>query len=299
MSLQDIYNDLNNALHDGVITLTPATVPDLGLTLEAFGAGTLTLTGATLTLGPLSVVLTGNANYRNFAWSTTLTGESVSTGNRFTLAMQGQDASTPWTFGTSFPNLPQSRTITDHLTVPLVDSVLLPLVVEQPLLSVTTAPPKPQGGFKPAFQGSLVLTDSSLAEYIVYFGSAKLRLAGTIDFIDPAKPVFVLWAAAPNAAIGIPVIQHQRSRHQASHRCNRHLFARRKRRSIQSQRYMRRSTSDAVPITAEVTTPLLQGNFIWPLTAVFSEPVTAATGFALILEFFGQPSQIFTCSLSR
>src|SRR5215467_13695941 len=96
MSLQDIYNDLNNALHDGVITLTPTTTPDLGLTLEAVGVNTLTLTGATLTLGPRSVVLIGNASYRNFAWSTTLTGESVSTGNRFTLALQGQDSATAW-----------------------------------------------------------------------------------------------------------------------------------------------------------------------------------------------------------
>ena len=289
MSLQDIYNDLNSALHDGVITLTPATVPDLGLTLEAFGTGTLTLTGATLTLGPLSVVLTGNANYRNFAWGTTLTGESVSTGNRFTLAMQGQDASTPWTFGTSFPNLPQSRTITDHLTVPLVDSVLLPLVVEQPLLSVTTAPPKPQGGFKPAFQGSLVLTDSSLAEYIVYFGSAKLRLAGTIDFVDPAKPVFVLWAAAPNAEIGIPVINISEAGIKLRTDATDIFSLQEAAINSVAEVYAKIHFGVAAPITAEVTTPLLQGNFIWPMTAVFSEPVTAATGFALILEFFGQP----------
>ena len=61
MSLQEIYNDLNNALHDGVIVLSASTVPDLGLTLEALGikgSGTLTMTGATLTLGPRSVVLT-------------------------------------------------------------------------------------------------------------------------------------------------------------------------------------------------------------------------------------------------
>src|ERR1044072_7103154 len=196
MSLQDIYNSLNNALHDGVIVLSAATVRDLGATLEAIGfTGTesLTLTGATLTLGPRSVVLLGNTLYRNFAWSTTLTGEPVDTHNIFTLTLQGQDASAPWTFGTSFPTLPPSRTITEELTLELVNSVLLPLVVEQPPLTVT---PDLEGEFKSIFQGWLVLTDSALAQYIVYFAASKLRLIGIIDFRDPAKPVFELWAAA-------------------------------------------------------------------------------------------------------
>src|SRR5690348_2867674 len=105
MSLQDIYDDLNAALHDGVIVLSATTVPNLDLPLEAYGitgAQTLTLTSATLTLELRSVVLTGIAVYRNFSWSTTLVGESVSTGNRFTLTFQGQDSVTPWDFGTSF-----------------------------------------------------------------------------------------------------------------------------------------------------------------------------------------------------
>src|SRR5690349_10969733 len=103
MSLQDIYDDLNEALQGGVIALSATTVPDLGLTLEAIGitgSDTLTLTGATLTLGPSSVVLTGNATYRNFSWITTLTGEPGNTGNRFTLALEGQDSTQSWTFGT-------------------------------------------------------------------------------------------------------------------------------------------------------------------------------------------------------
>src|SRR5215218_7378781 len=206
MSLQDIYDDLNNALRDGVIVLSAATVPDLGLTLEAIGItgnGTLTLTGARLALGPRSVVLTGNATYRDFAWSTTLAGEPVQDRNRFTLAMQGQDSSTPWSFGTSFTNLPPSR-VADDLTLRLVDSVLSPLVVEQPLLSVTTQPQTPERVFKPSLQGWLVLTGSALAEYIVYFAAPKLYLGGEIDFIDPAHPVFVLKAAAPGANIVIP-----------------------------------------------------------------------------------------------
>jgi len=290
MSLQDIYNDLNNALHDGVIVLTPTTVPDLGLTLEAIGVGTLTLTGATLTLGPRSVVLIGNANYRDFAWSTTLTGESVSTGNRFTLALQGQDSATPWMIGTSFPDLPKSREITEKATVPEVDSVLLPLVVEQPLLSVTTEPPKPAKGFKPTFQGSLVLTDSKLAQYIDYFRSSNLNLTGTVDFRDPAKPVFVLHAAAPGAQIDIPIFKVSSAGIKLLSDANDIFSLQEDSVNSVAEVYLIISFGKAVPITAEITTPLLQGNFMWPMTAVFTEPVTAKTGFALILDFFGQPA---------
>lgn len=289
MSLQDIYNDLNNALKDGVIVLTPTTVPDLGLTLEAVGVDTLTLTGATLTLGPRSVVLIGNASYRNFAWSTTLTGESVSTGNRFTLALQGQDSATPWTIGTSFPDLPKSREITEKATVPEVDSILLPLVVEQPLLSVTTQPPKPAKRFIPTFQGSLVLTDSKFEQYIVYFGSSKLILTGTIDFLDTAKPVLVLHAAAPGAQIDIPIFKVSSAGIKLLSEAEDTFSLDEESVNSVAEVYLIFSFGKAVQITAEVTAGLLQGNFRWPMTAVFTEPVTATTGFALILDFFGQP----------
>ena len=100
MSLQEIYKDLNDALDNGNINLTASTVPDLGLTLEAIGitgTNSLPMTGAKLTLGASAVVLVGNASYRNFTWTATLTGESVGTKNRFTREMQGQDSATPWT----------------------------------------------------------------------------------------------------------------------------------------------------------------------------------------------------------
>lgn len=291
MSLQQIYDDLNKALHLGVIDLTASTVPGLGLTLEAIGitgANSLPMTGATLTLGTSAVVLVGNARYRNFTWTATLTGESIPAGNRFTLLLQGQDSATAWTFGTSFPDLPQSRVITERLTVPLVDSILKGLVVSQPLLSVTTQPPKPVRVFIPSFEGLLVLTDSVLKEYIPYFG-ATLRLAGTIDFVNPTHPVITAWAASPGASIDLPPINISEAgiklRSDATDIFSLNEVA------INSVAdvYANMSFGVTAAITAEITTPLLQGNFIWPLTAVFSEPVTAATGFALILDFFGQP----------
>ncbi|MFL6244800.1 MAG: LysM peptidoglycan-binding domain-containing protein [Thermoanaerobaculia bacterium] len=291
MSLQDIYDHLSAALDGGVIALSADTVPDLDLTLEAIGitdAETLALTGAALTLGPRSVVLTGTATFRSSTWSTTLSGEYVAgTGNRFTLTMQGQDSSTSWTFGTSFPNLPQSRTLSDHKTLPLVDSVIAPLVVEQPVLSVTTEAPKPEGGFLPAFQGWLVLTGSALAEYIVYFLSSKLRLTGTIDFADPENPVLALWAAATRADLDIPVMDVSevgiRLRSEASDNFSLDETA------IYSaaEVYAKIRFGEEVPIDAEVYAPLLQGDYVWPLTAEFAEPITATTGFALILDFFG------------
>ena len=291
MSLQKIYDDLNDALDNGNIDLTASTVPDLGLTLEAIGItgdNSLPMTGAELTLGATAVVLVGTARYRNFNWVATLTGESVGPVNRFTLELAGQDSTTPWTFGTSFPDLPQSRVITESLTVPLVDSILKALVVAQPLLSVTTEPPKPKGGFIPSLQGRLVLTDSVLKEYIPYFG-ASLVLAGTIDFADPAHPIITAWAASPGANIDIPIINI--SEVGIKLRSDETDIFSLDEVAINSVAdvYANISFGVSVPIAAEITTPLLQGNFIWPLTAVFSEPVTAATGFALILDFFGQP----------
>ena len=292
MSLQDIYDDLNKALHDGVIDLSAATVRDLGLTLEAIGirgTETLTLTSAALTFGPRSVVLIGTTTYRNFAWSATLTGEPVrDNGNSFTLALQGQDASTPWTFGTSFPNLPQSRTMEDDLSLPIVDSVLSPLVVEQPLLSVTTRP-NSEELFRPSFQGWLVLSDSALAEYIVYFGAPRLYLAGTIDFSDPAHPVFVLKAAAPAAKIDIPIISISEAGIKLqSDVADTYQLDEGAVTSVAAV-YADISFGRAVRINAELTKPLLQGNLYWQLLAVFDEPITATTGFAIILDFFGQP----------
>ena len=288
MSLQDIYDKLNAALQDGNIDLVSSTVANLGPTLEAIGIignNTLPLTGATLTMGPRSVVLTGSANYRNFTWSATLTGESVPARNIFTLEMQGQDASTPWTFGTSFPDLPPSRTITEELTLPLVDSVLLPLVVEQPLLSVSPEPSKPEA----TFQGWLVLTDSSLAEYIVYFEASRLRVAGTIDFRDPANPSFILSAPAPGANIKIHTISISEAGIKLqSHASDLYSLDGFGINSV-AEVYAIISFGEEVRITAEITTPLLQGNIVWPLTATFSEPITATTGFGLILNFFGQP----------
>ena len=290
MSLQQIYDDLNAALHDGVIVLSAATVPDLGLTLEAFGitgTSTLTMTGATLTLGPRSVILTGTAEYRDFLWSSTLTGESVSSGNRFTLAMEGQDSTTAWMFVTSFPNLPQSRVQDERGALPLVPSILAELVVEQPLFSVTTEPPKPTGGFKPRLQGWLVLTDSALAEYIEYFNAAKLRLDGNVDFA-PANPTIVAWAAAPEAEINIPVIQIS----EAGIKLQSHaedIYSLEPGVVSIAAVYATIRIGTLNPVWAETTAPLRQGNFVWPLAVSFDPVISVVTGFALVLDFFGQP----------
>lgn len=290
MSLQQIYDDLNAALHDGVIVLSAATVPDLGLALEAFGitgGSTLTMTGATLTLGPRSVALTGTAAYRNFSWSSTLTGESVSGGNRFTLAMQGQDSAAAWTFATSFPNLPQSRIQDERGALPLVPSILADLVVGQPLLSVTTEPPKPAGGFKPRLQGWLVLTGSALAEYIEYFNASKLRLDGNVDFA-PANPTIVARGAAPGAEIDIPVIPISEAGIKLQSDAE-DIYSLEPSVASTASVYALIRIGSLNPVWAEASAPLRQGNFLWPLAVSFEPPITAVTGFGLVLDFFGQP----------
>jgi hypothetical protein len=296
MSLQSIYDALNAALRGGNIALGAATVPGLDLTLEAIGitgTGTLALTDATLALEATAVLLSGVASYRNFQWSTTLSGLSLDPDdpaqNGFTLVMQGLDATTAWHFATSFANLPSSRVVTDRGTLPVVPSVVGPLVVTAPALSVTTQPPRPEKPYVPRLQGSLVLTGSSLAPYADYFAAATLRLDGTVNFADPLNPVVTAWAAAPGAASNLPVIALREVgiKLQSDYP---DAFALDEGTLISvAAFYARIDVSRRQGIVMEVTAPLLQGDFVWPVAARLTPPITASSGLDLVLEFFGQP----------
>lgn len=310
MSLQDIYDSLRAAMSGGNATLSATTVPGIDLTLEAIGitgTNTLGLTGANLSLGATAVVLTGTASYRDFSWTTTLSGVSLDpndkTKNQFTLTMQGLDATVAWTIGTSFPSLPQSRVITNRGTLPLTASVLLPLIVKTPVLSVTTKPPRPAKPFVPRLQGWLVLTGGRLEPYAAYFGSTSLRLDGTVDFAVPAMPVLTARAAAPGASLELPIltVTEVGIKLQSDYP---DIYTMEPGGSAVSAAlvYAKVLVSKRQNIISEVTTPLLQGDFVWPVFARLLPPVTAQSGFDLVLEYFGQPSSsldLFSFPLAR
>ncbi|MCI0479058.1 hypothetical protein L0Y59_00735, partial [Candidatus Uhrbacteria bacterium] len=308
MSTQDIYDDLYAALDDGNIDLTWSTVPNLDLTLKAYGIAdgeTLPMTGAVLTIIRGSVVLTGVAAYRNFSWTATLTGDTLQDGmNRFTLSLQGRDDTVAWTFVTSFPNLPESRKADEKYAAVLVPSVLNDLIVQQPLFSVTTPPPQvvTDPPAKVRMQGWLVLAGGELDPYVDYFGSSRLRLDGTVDFALPASPVLYLNAVAPNADTNIPIIPTSAIgvRLQSEYPDAYALPAPGVMSAALVFADIRIGTTD--PIYTSVTAPLLLGDFNWPLNVTFEPPITALTGMNLVLQFFNQPpenSWLFTFPLAE
>jgi hypothetical protein len=300
MSLQSIYDALNGALHGGTIDLTGATVPDLDLTLRALGltgSDILRLTDATLVLNTDAVVLTGTAaNYLAFGWTATLTGVPEATGNRFTLALAGIDGTTPWTFGTSFLRLPQSRHPVNTL-LELEPSVLTLLRVDGPSFSATSEPGVTDT--PPArFQGWLSIAGSALSKYAVFFGASRFHLDGTINFKDKLNPVISLWGAAPAKVslapipideVGIKLLSHVRDT--ASLEAD----------AVVSMAavYAKLRIGKAHAITGEVTGPLIQSDWTWPLAVTFSPVVTLPGGLAAIMEFFGQTdAQLFSFPLA-
>ncbi len=308
MSTQDIYDDLNAALQDGNIALTWSTVPNLDLTLRAYGIAdgeTLPMTGAVLTIIRGSVVLTGIAAYRKSSWTATLTGDTLADGmNRFTLSMLGRDEGVAWTFVVSFPNLPESRKADEKYAAVLVPSVLNDLVVQQPSFSVTTPPPQLTADppAKVRMQGWLVLAGGVLDPYVGYFGSSRLRLDGTVDFAMPASPVLDLSAVAPNADTNLPIVPTSAIgvRLQSEYPDAYALPAPGVMSAALVFADIRIGTT--APIYTSVTAPLLLGDFNWPLNVTFEPPITALTGMNLVLQFFDQPpanSWLFTFPLAE
>jgi hypothetical protein len=174
VSLQDIYAALQAAIDQGRIDLTAATVDGVGTTLTALGitgADAVRVTNPVLTLGTDAVTLTGVASqYRAFDWNATLVGIFAGGENHFDLTLEGRDSSEPWRFRTSFleQQLPQTRRSTARqLGVALEPSVLLPLVVQQPVLAVTADGPKAEHDRAIAsFEGWLPLADTDLQPYV-------------------------------------------------------------------------------------------------------------------------------------
>jgi hypothetical protein len=325
MSLQQIYDDLDAALSGRRIELKWSTAPGLEGVLAAIGIaaeGSLALSEAELVRGAASVVLTGNAGWRGFNWSATLTGEEAAGGaSRFTLALQGQDAKTPWTLGTSFAGLPRTRRIREEDGVLVLGpSVLAPLVVESPRISVAAGgsakaigegrdlEPEPRptlpvtvdraapSGPRPRLEGWLQLKGSELQGYVPYLGAERLRLDGHLDF-RPGAQLIELRAVAPAAVLPIatePPSQPGLGAAEIGLRLesaypDAYSLAEKPEEAVMSAAvlYVKVRLGSKDPVRTEVSTPLLQGDDLWPLAVALSEPLTLPHAVTLILELFG------------
>jgi hypothetical protein len=296
VSLQDIYADLQAAIDQGRIDLTAATVEGLGTTLTALGItgpDALRVTNPVLTLGTDAVTLTGLASqYRAFDWNAALVGTFAGGENHFDLTLRGNDSSEAWRFSTSF-QLPQTRKSTaGQAGVALEPSVLLPLVVQQPVLAVTADGPKAeQDRAIASFEGWLPLADTELQPYVQWLLTSRLRLGGQIDFTPPAAytaPRIDVWGAAPGVTLPLPVLtssevgvklltdQPDTGRLDTDPRL-----------MSAAALYARIQIGQRAPLRAEVTAPLLQGDDAWALGVIFDPPRTASNTLALILELLG------------
>ncbi|MFA5262587.1 MAG: LysM peptidoglycan-binding domain-containing protein, partial [Opitutaceae bacterium] len=270
MSLQSIYDQLNAALHQGVIDLAWDTATGLDGALRPIGLGehdALHLTGGLLTLGADSVLLAGTSTWRNSAWTTSLTGRDQKGSNHFTLVLQGAAGGGPWTFSVSFDNLPQTRRIQENGSLALTPSILNPLVVEVPQVTSVT------GTATAAFEGWLNLAGSIIEKYAVYLGNSRLRLSGTFNLSDPAKPDLDLKATEA----GLWLCTHIPD--------NTALDSGLTMSGVSL--YLRIEIGTQSPNVAYVTAPLLQGDSVWPLGVEFDPVLTLEDGIRGVLAFFG------------
>ncbi|QDX26142.1 hypothetical protein FPZ54_08980 [Sphingomonas suaedae] len=301
-----IYQDFLALIAGGAIT-GDAPV-GLAALLAQLGTQSLPVTGGRAGQTADGAWMSGNTSFRGTSWSFNLTGRPGGASEPadytdLTLAMTATQT-TPWTFAQAFPGdqLPKSRRAKSTLQVPppgaglvLGPSVVAPLVVETPALNSVNFPADAIP--LPHLAGWLILTDSVLAGYIDYFGTSRLRIDGPIDFTDPLKPILFLNAPAPGAttdfgphitldAVGLrlrndfpdpsPLPEQDAPTSAAM------LYA--------------TFSADTIPRTvADMSAPLLYGDYVWPIHVSFGEhPLTLSTGAQMLGKLIGAPDGAFS-----
>jgi hypothetical protein len=281
VSVTTLYEAFRRAAATGEISagedpLIAAILADVGETQLPLANGQAVRASSTATL-------TGQTSWRNADWSLTLTASSPQGVDRLDLALELVQA-TPWTLGQAFPDLPPSRTssASDGGTLPLVPSVLAPLVVEQPHV-LARADYGAADAYACRLQGWLPLT-GALEPYAGYLGSTRLWLDGDISFGEPASPVLNLIAWAPNADISIPNLPAT----QAGLRLDSAypdldaltespLFNSMIELVYQVDLGGRSST------VADLSAPLLQAGLVFPASGSFDPPLTLVDGIASLV----------------
>lgn len=279
----------------------------LAALLAQLGTQSLPISGGNAGQTADGAWMSGSTVFRGTTWSFNLTGRPGSPSEPtdytdLTLAMTASQT-TPWTFVQAFPGdqLPKSRRAKSTLQpqppgggLLLGPSVVAPLVVETPALAAVNFP---AGAVpKPHFSGWLTLTGSVLAQYIDYLGASRLRIDGPIDFTDPARPVLLLNAPAPGAstsfgphvtldAIGIRLRNDYPDPSplpvQDAPTSAAMLYA--------------TFSADTIPRTvADMSAPLLFGDYVWPIYVSFEHPLTLSTGAQMLGKLIGAPDGAFS-----
>lgn len=265
-----------------------STMPLLGELVARLGVASLPLTDGRAAPAGDTATLAGSTRWRQSDWSLSIVGDSPGGVDRLALTMTALTAGTPWTFAQSFPDLPESRVLSETMGGILVlrRSVLADLVLDQPKAGAqVTAGTSPQ----PLAQlsGWLQLTGSELEPYIPYLGASRLWLDGPLDFSKPEAPVLSLTAAAPAGGADVPKMSVEgiglRLRNDAPDLLS--VDTPPPLISVIELLYLINlggRSSNQVTLSA----PLLQGGLVWPVEAAIVPPATLSDGIVGLLSLF-------------
>jgi hypothetical protein len=286
MSLQAIYQAFQAAAASGQVDGNQLAL--LGTLVGQLGQTSLPLTGGRTSLRGSTATLEGQTRWRNTDWSLTITGDEQAGKDHLSLAMRAiVPAGPPWTFGTAFTGLPESRVLSESVGGGLIlgRSLIadLPLTQVQATAEATedTDPPLARlGGWMP-------LTGTVLEQYVFFIGAGPLWTDGTMDFTHGSGPVLILDCATPSAPLDFPGMSIQkigvRLRNDLPDEYSLDE-------TVQPLSVIQILFETAINTGSEtvvtVTAPLAQGGSVWPLEANIEPPLTLSDGIRGLLSIF-------------
>ncbi|HKP53052.1 MAG TPA: LysM peptidoglycan-binding domain-containing protein [Chloroflexia bacterium] len=265
-TLQDLITCFTNEIQSegGQLTLSNELLPEAGILVSYLQLTNLVITGAKMPSSSGSVVVTGSATILNAPTTVTLTGWVDS--GVVTLQLSGVVlSSAKWTFKTSFPSLPQYTGV-NGIFLTQLDSFFYSLNVTVPtfiIANATNASHSTTQGI--TFTGTLDVTTAPMTVVAPLTQATTLHLSGTIKLGASAQATINLQAPIAGLSISLGKI------------------------SISSVYVSLQALTD--PMTSEyesvislagsvqigtgtnpviISSPLLQGDFVWALQADFA-----------------------------
>lgn len=291
MALPDIYAAFEAAARDGELTGdAPAGLADL---LAALHVDRIAVTGGEATLGPDSAWLVGTTSLLATGWTMTLTGRDDPdhpgrAALTLDLALAGQSG--PWTIGQAFDGrLPRTRrAVAGRAGLVLTDSVLGPLVVDEPSVVAANGPPGDPPD--PRLRGWLDLEGRAavpgsdvLRRYAGYLGT-PLWLDGAMDLAVAGAPALVLDAVATGTSgdLGKLTLEQVGVRLTTTYPDPAPLPDPGAPTSAVLL-FGKLRVPSVPPRIAEIGGPLLTGDHVWPLSVRFDDPLDLQGGIQALM----------------
>ncbi|HEX8598345.1 MAG TPA: LysM peptidoglycan-binding domain-containing protein, partial [Chloroflexia bacterium] len=266
-TLQDLANCLSNEIKSeggSQLTLSNALFPEAGSLVGYLQLTNLVITGAKMPSSTGSVVVTGSATILSAATTVTLTGWVDS--GAVTLQLSGAvQSSVKWTFKTSFPNLPQYTGVSGSFLAQ-IDSFFYQLSVSSPTFIIASGTNQAHSTTRGiTFAGTLNITTAPINVVAPLTSATSLPLGGSIllggggqPTINLQAPIAGLSLSLGKVSIGGVYISLQ-------------VLTDPETKAYQSAISLAGSVQIGTgtdPVT--ISSPLLQGDFVWSLDAEFT-----------------------------